>query len=262
MSRDQASRLTELRRLGDAALARAVSAGVPDALEEFVFRFRRLLFDETASAGIEPSECDDCISEVLAKIATLLVAGRIQTPRAPARYVVQSFWNRWWTITREGERRRIAYDDALVPAPGDGEWVIAGACSEYSLRASRGADAGDDECSIAPVLERLVSAFEEGVSDEEHMILAALGRHVPQREIAEQLGVSYRAATSRIWRLRERLREAAIRYGESLDLEERREMMHFFRRTFSDDGMKSRSHRSRIARVAERPTDKTGDYRE
>lgn len=259
MSHTDAARLTVLRTLDDAALARAVSGGVPDALEEFVIRFRRLLFDEAAGEGIASAECDDCISEVLAKIATLLVSGRIQAPRVPARYVIQSFWNRWRTSTRDSERRGSAFDAALVPAPGDGEWVIAGACSEHAWRASRGADAGADECTISPVLERLVSAFEEGITDEERMILAWLGHRVSQREIADWLEVSYAAATRRIWRLRERLREAAIRYADSLDLAERRELVRFFRRSFGGGDVKVRSNRSRLPRVAERPTDESGD---
>lgn len=257
-SRSDGGRANVCRALDDAALVRAVSAGVPDALEEFMTRFRRLLFDEAAGQGIAPADCDDCVSEVLSKIVTLLIAGRIGAPRAPARYVVQSFWNRWRSTREEVERRRDRFDAALVPAPGDGEWVIAGACSEHAWRASRGADADEDEDTISPVLERLVSAFDEGITDEERTILGWLGRHVSQREIADWLGVSYAAATRRIWRLRERLREAAIRYADSLDLAERRELMRFFRRSYGTRELPRRSTPDRLPRVAESTFEETG----
>lgn len=83
---------------------------------------------------------------------------------------------------------------------------------------------------MTPAIERLVAALEEGITDEEQLILGWLSNHVPQRVIATWLNVSYAAATQRIWRLRERLRETLIRYSLRTTATERRELDRFFRR--------------------------------
>ena len=61
-------------------------------------------------------------------------------------------------------------------------------------------------------------------------MMIAIGRHMPLRDIAEQLGISYSAARVRLHRLRARFARLATHYVESLKPEERREIERFFRR--------------------------------
>ena len=57
-----------------------------------------------------------------------------------------------------------------------------------------------------------------------------VGRHVPLREIADQLGITYGTARVRLHRLRERFRKLAIEHLHSLRSDERAELERFFRR--------------------------------
>jgi len=68
------------------------------------------------------------------------------------------------------------------------------------------------------------------LSKEETVMLVCVGRHLPLREIAGQLGISYGAARVRLHRLRERFRKLAIEHVASLKADERRELERFFRR--------------------------------
>jgi len=55
---------------------------------------------------------------------------------------------------------------------------------------------------------------------------------MPHRQIAEWLGVSYDAATKRIWRLKRRLQSlAAEHYARISGAHERRELERLFRRS-------------------------------
>ena len=58
-----------------------------------------------------------------------------------------------------------------------------------------------------------------------------VARWVPQRVIAEWVGMTHGALRIRVWRLRERLREAAVVYADHLSPAERLELKDFFRRT-------------------------------
>lgn len=61
-------------------------------------------------------------------------------------------------------------------------------------------------------------------------MMVGVGRHVPLRDVAEQLGVTYGAARVRLHRLRERFRKLAIEYMGALKSDDRREIERFFRR--------------------------------
>jgi len=60
--------------------------------------------------------------------------------------------------------------------------------------------------------------------------MICLGRHMPLREIAEQLGISYPTARVRLHRLRERFRKLTLEHMRSLKTDEREELERFFRR--------------------------------
>jgi DNA-directed RNA polymerase specialized sigma24 family protein len=65
---------------------------------------------------------------------------------------------------------------------------------------------------------------------EEQVMMICVGRHVPLREVADQLGVAYGTARVRLHRLRDRFRKLAVEYMRSLKPEERVELERFFRR--------------------------------
>ena len=76
----------------------------------------------------------------------------------------------------------------------------------------------------------LSAAIREMTTDEERLLLTWLAERVSHRMIATWLGVSYDAATKRIWRLCRKLRAAAVRHVGALAPEERAEVERFFRR--------------------------------
>jgi len=61
-------------------------------------------------------------------------------------------------------------------------------------------------------------------------MLICVERHLPLREIAEQLGITYAAVRVRLHRLRERFRKLAIEHVRTLKSDERHELERFFRR--------------------------------
>jgi len=57
-----------------------------------------------------------------------------------------------------------------------------------------------------------------------------VAENIPQREIAEWLGVSYAVARKRLERLRARLTEVAMHYANTLEPDDARELQRFFHR--------------------------------
>jgi hypothetical protein len=79
-------------------------------------------------------------------------------------------------------------------------------------------------------IERLSGRLSEALRPDERQLLVAVAENIPQREIAEWLGVSYAVARKRLERLRARLTEVAMRYANSLEPDDARELQRFFRR--------------------------------
>ena len=115
-----------------------------------------------------------------------------------------------------------------MDAAGGSERVVSTASSDDALRASRGPEAEDQ--SLSPAIERLALELERGLSADERQILGWLSQRVPQRQIAEWLGVTHGAARVRVARLRARLAAAAIRYAHRTDAADRTELDWFFGR--------------------------------
>ena len=124
---------------------------------------------------------------------------------------------------RETLRERYATD-----AGGGGERALHDAASEDAIRRSFGP--AWEGVPRSPAIDRLARAVEQGLSDDERLLLAWLAARVPQRQIAAWLGVGHGAVRVRVTRLRARLRDSALRHAYRLDGEERRELDRFFRR--------------------------------
>jgi len=110
--------------------------------------------------------------------------------------------------------------------------------SEASIRASAGPAA--ESPPLSPVLERLSRIIDAGITDEERQILRWVSASIPQRLIAEWLGITHNAARVRVLRLRERLIEVALRDSGPWRPGERQELYEFFRRS----GLSERARRA------------------
>ena len=120
----------------------------------------------------------------------------------------------------------------------EGESVVREVCSEASIRASAGPAA--ETPPLSPVLERLSCVIDSGITDEERQILRWVSASIPQRLIAEWLGITHNAARVRVLRLRERLIELALRDAGPWRPGERQELYEFFRRS----GLSERARRA------------------
>jgi hypothetical protein len=80
------------------------------------------------------------------------------------------------------------------------------------------------------VIVGLAQCVARELTAEEMKMMIGIGRHMPLREIADQLHITYGAARVRVHRLRERFRRIAAEYVSSLKPDERNEITRFFRR--------------------------------
>jgi hypothetical protein len=216
------------RELDDRGLIDAMRRSDEHAIDEFLVRHQRLLYDRVGRWGVRLLDVEDCITDVLEDVAVLIVNGRIRPTRSLAAYVVKVFRV---TVARRAiadDQHRRAESDAADDTGGLGERAIASTVSEGTLRASRGLDW--QPLPIPGAIARLATMLDESVTDEERRVLSWLSNFVAQRDISEWLGLSYAAGTQRIWRLRERLRVTAKCYADRFDSDEQVELTHFFRR--------------------------------
>ena len=220
----------------DPTLVTAMRRADDLAFREFVLRFRPYLLDVAARVGAPAGERDALVVDVLVDACARLADDRHPPPRTLAAYLGTALRNRWRNVCR-AERRRHAHDvDALAVEVADAadEAAVPSLASDWSRRASRAPD--DEPAPLHPALAALAAALAAELrDDEERLVLAWLGHHVPQRLIAGWLGVSYAAASKRIERLRQRLRRAALEHAASLGDAERRVLLAFFRRADGND---------------------------
>ena len=222
--------------LDDRALLAAMQGGDEWAWSEFHARFRPLL------AGIArhvrmPVGADVTASEALVDEVLADEAVRLTQPGAPrvvnlAGYLVRAARHKLIDVRRAAARRQRRYTEAAADGErGDtpaGEAVVEALASEHARRASLPREPNDAEPSVA--VRALAAAIREMTSEEERLLLTWLAERVSHRMIATWLGVSYDAATKRIWRLCKKLRAAAVRHGERLGTAERAEVDRFLRR--------------------------------
>jgi hypothetical protein len=176
--------------------------------------------------------------------------GRGVVPAQLPAYLAKALRHRYLNEKRSSARRAAAYSAAAMdsdhsrarsqahaePASPNGktggasvrERLIEHVCSEGALRDSLGPTVHQKPTSRA--VEGLAAFIRMHLTDEEQQILAWEERRMPHRQIAEWLGVSYDAATKRIWRLKRRSQTLAAHYAQVLPPEDRREMERLFRR--------------------------------
>jgi DNA-directed RNA polymerase specialized sigma24 family protein len=199
----------------------------PLAFHELFWRFQPLLVRYAKQLGVQPALREETVVEMLNDVSLTLMRYHTPVPRSLVAYLVTALRHR----VAASVRARIASVDwrPEFDRGADNPRGFGDSSSEATRRASSGQWA--DPAVLSPALERLASSLDEGLSDEERMILDWVAHWVPQRLIAEWIGMSHGALRIRVLRLRERLREAAVLYAAQLSPAERLELRDFFRRT-------------------------------
>ena len=216
------------RRYGTSArLVAAIHRGDEAALREFFLLYAPLLRDQARRMGIASDRCDELVTTLLDDVALHLMETQI-APRHLTRYLIASLRNRTRNAHRDSHRRQATREAAYREVGGSAERVVAECHSAYGVRASM--DPDDRIYPLRAPIVQLADMVGRQVTPDETVMLICVGRHVPLREIADQLGISYSAARVRLHRLRERFRKMAIEHVASLKPGERQELERFFRR--------------------------------
>jgi len=226
---------SSMRKAGDAVkdydIVVAMRRGEAVAFEHYIERFHRILLDYARRAGVAASERDEMVSELLDDVAIQLITRSAPLPQNPRMYLLAALRHKLLNRKRGSERRRRVVSEAARAAyadrdPSAGE--SAAGCSEEMLRASHGPEW--EGAQLPRVLERLAGRLSEALREDERQLLVAVAENIPQREIAEWLGVSYAVARKRLERLRARLTDVAMQYANTLEPDDARELQRFFHR--------------------------------
>jgi DNA-directed RNA polymerase specialized sigma24 family protein len=208
----------------------AMRRGESVAFERYIERFHRILLDYARRAGVAPSERDEMVSELLDDVAIQLMTRSAPLPQNPRMYLLSALRHKLLNRKRGSERRRRVVSEAARAAYTGGAQAgeSAAGCSEEMRRASHGPEW--EGAPLPHVLERLAGRLSEALSDDERQLLVAVAENIPQREVAEWLGVSYAVARKRLERLRARLTDVAMQYVNTLEPDDARELQRFFHR--------------------------------
>jgi RNA polymerase sigma factor (sigma-70 family) len=197
------------------------------AIREFYHRFTPALWKVARQAHVQPALRDDVVTDCLTDSALHLMQPTVAAPVNLAGYLVSTLRHRL-ANDRRATQRRTATGTAATWT-GDGERVVREVCSEASIRASAGPAA--ESPALSPVLERLSRVIDAGLGDDERQMLRWVSASIPQRLIAEWLGITHNAARVRVLRLRERLIDLALKGDAAWTPRQREELYQFFRRS-------------------------------
>jgi RNA polymerase sigma factor (sigma-70 family) len=220
--------LASTRYPTSARLLAAIHRGDESAIKEFFLLYAPLLRDQAQRVGIDADRRSEFVTTLLDDLVLHLIEYQI-APRHLARYLVAALRNRARNQHRDARRALARYESAYRELSAGGERVVAECHSAYGLRASDAPDAAATHALRGPIA-RLAEKAGRELSPQETTMLICIGRHMPLREIADQMCVSYGAARVRLHRLRERFRKLAIEHVSTLKGSDRRELERFFRR--------------------------------
>lgn len=224
---------TRYEALGDAALIHAMRARDERAVAEFVRRHQFLVLMQARRFRVPPSERRAWVADTLDALAQSLMRKQSTIPLSLPRYVVAAAKRRALMERRDLALRERRESEAIGELGGLGEGAVVVLCSEDSVRSTYGP--AWEPASLPPVLQRLLAVLATGASPEERELLSWVGQRVPYSRIAEWLGVTRSAAVKRVTRLRKRLVDATLRFGGSLEPEQRAELLRFLRRACALD---------------------------
>jgi len=223
------------RALSDAALVDAMRASVPEAWTEFDARFRPLLERYAARIGIPRWEWSSCITEVLDDEALRLIERSREVPQQMAGYLIRAVRNRHLALKRAAMRRDDRYADAAA-VDDSPEGSVGPLVSEHTRRACEPPRVSEEQQTTPSVLTRVAQLLSARLSDEEQQMLAWVAEGVPQRVIAEWLGINREAAKKRIARLCKRLRAAVDVLKAELPPDARHEVDRLLQRAGEERG--------------------------
>jgi len=212
-----------------AKLLAGIHDGEEPAIREFFLLYAPLLRDQARRMGIDGDERDDMVTTLLDDVVLHLMEHRL-APRDLARYVVSAFRNRARRRHRDEARRRSNQNSAYSDVGSCQRQIVSECTSEYTLSAG----GVEDPVRGRPVIEALAQCVAAELDADEMRMLIGIGRHMPLREVADQLRISYGAARVRVHRLRERFRRIAVQYFTTLKPEDKNEIARFFRRAEFD----------------------------
>jgi RNA polymerase sigma factor (sigma-70 family) len=225
---DDEAAIASSRYPTSARLLAAIHQGDSLAIKELFLLYAPLLRDQARKMSIGPDERDALVTTLLDDAVLHLMENQI-APRHLTRYLVASLRNRARNHQRSSQRRCSTRDGAYSEFGSARERIVAECHSEYGLRASLPTDALDP-LPLRSAIAKLAQTLAHELTKDEMIMIVGVGRHLPLRDMAEQLGITYGTARVRLHRLRERFRKLATQYVVSLKPHERREVERFFRR--------------------------------
>jgi DNA-directed RNA polymerase specialized sigma24 family protein len=204
----------------------AIKRGDERALAAFFVHYTPLLTYQARRLGVAPHEVSELVTTVLDDIAMQFSHG-LGAPRELTRFLVVCLRN----AARKWKRTLARHDARLTRArtSSNGESVVAECHSEYALHAAQGVDVVDVD-SLNRALDGLTRFAMQELTDVDRELVVATSNHIPLRDVAPPLGLTYAAARVRLHRLRMRLTRLAQQYANGLDANERLEVQRFLRR--------------------------------
>lgn len=197
-------------------------------MRELFVLYAPLLRDQAKKVGVPADERDQIVETFLDDMVMRIVELEVP-PRKLAVYLVRSLHNRLRTQHRAGQRQSAGDERAYGEYGDSAEKVVAECHSEYGMRSAQSLDA-ETNPPMRSAIKKLADRSASELSREELILMVGIGLHIPLRDLAEQLGLTYGAARVRLSRLRERFVRLAIQYVKNLEPAEKREIERFFRR--------------------------------
>lgn len=211
-----------------ASFITAIAQGETAALRALYLFYAPLLRDQARQLGTPADERAELVTTVLDDFVLHVQSDGI-VPYDIARYLVAAVRNRIRTGHRARSRARTLHERAYTTTAASGQRIVAESHSEFSLRSAL---ASHDEPggTLGAAIGKLAEWSTHTLRPEELVLMIGVSRHVPLRDVAKQLGISYAAARVRVHRLRERFRTLVLTHVASLDPTEKREVERFLRR--------------------------------
>jgi DNA-directed RNA polymerase specialized sigma24 family protein len=211
-----------------ATFVAALRAGDPAALHALYCFYAPLLRDQARRLDVEPGERDELVVTLLGDFV-MHVQDAALPPRDVARYLVAAVRNRVRNYHRDRKRTHALVERASTTLQGTEQRVVAECHSEYDLRTSSSASV-EGTTPLDSAVTKLAAWSAQALREDELALMVGVSNHVPMRELAAQLGLSYSAARVRVHRLRERFKKLVLQHVTSLDMAEQREVERFLRR--------------------------------
>jgi DNA-directed RNA polymerase specialized sigma24 family protein len=211
-----------------ATFVAALRAGDSAALRALFIFYAPLLRDQVRRLDVDPDERDDLVITLLGDFV-IHVQDTTLPPRDVARYLVAAVRNRARNYHRNRKRMNALVERASTTLSGTEQRVVAECHSEYDLHTASAASV-EGSTPLHSAVKKLAKWSAQALREDELALMVGVSHHIPMRELAAQLGISYAAARVRVHRLRERFRKLVLQHVQSLEAEEQREVERFLRR--------------------------------